>query len=88
MGDVAIRYRLLPESPDQDINELIVSLKKSLPSEVRFRTSEVKPFAFGLKAIEILVTFKDAGGLSERTESALQQVPGVQSVEVLEMGLL
>lgn len=88
MGDVAIRYRLLPESPDQDVIALIESLKRSLPSDVRFRTSEVKPFAFGLKAIEILVTFKDTRGLSEQTENALQQVPGIQSVEVLEMGLL
>lgn len=88
MGDVAVKYRLLPESPDHDIDALIESLKKSLPAEVRFRMTEVKPFAFGLKAIELLVTFKDAGGLSEKTEIALQQVPGIQSVEVLEMGLL
>ncbi|MEM2839920.1 MAG: elongation factor 1-beta [Thermoplasmata archaeon] len=88
MGDVAVRYRLLPESPEQDIDALMETLKKSLPPEVKFRASEIKPFAFGLKSIEILVVFKDAGGLSEQTENALQQVPGIQSVEVLEMGLL
>jgi|YelNatPaOPRAMG01_1025707.scaffolds.fasta_scaffold35779_1 elongation factor 1-beta len=88
MGDVAVRYRLLPESPDQDIDSLMGRLKSALPPEVKLRASEVRPFAFGLKAIEILVVFKDEGGLSEQTENALQQVPGIQSVEVLEMGLL
>lgn len=88
MGDVAVKYRLLPESPEQNTDALIETIKKSLPSEVKVHKTDVKPFAFGLKSIEVLVVFKDAGGLSEQTEMTLQQVPGIQSVEVLEMSLI
>jgi len=88
MGDVAIQYRLLPDSPDANIDELIEKIKISLPEGVRLNNHEMKPFAFGLNAIEILVIMKDEAGISDQTENALSSISGIQSVEALEMSLI
>jgi len=88
MGDVAINYRLLPESPDVNLEELTARIEAALPTGVKLHKSTTKPFAFGLSAIEILVVMKDTGGLSDQTEENLQKVEGIQSVELLEMSLI
>jgi len=88
MGDVAINYRLLPESPDINLDELDAKIKAALPEGVKLHKSTTKPFAFGLSAIEILVVMKDSGGLSDTTEENLRNVQGIQSVELLEMSLI
>jgi elongation factor 1-beta len=88
MGDVAINYRLLPESPDVNLEELTARIKAALPEGVKLHKSTTKPFAFGLSAIEVLVVMKDSGGLSDQTEENLQKVEGIQSVELLEMSLI
>lgn len=88
MGDVAINYRLLPESPEVDLDDLTARIKSALPAGVQLHKSTTKPFAFGLSAIEILVVMKDTGGLSDKTEENLSKVDGIQSIELLEMSLI
>jgi elongation factor 1-beta len=88
MGDVAIQYRVLPDSPDANIDEITAKIKAALPEGVKIHKLTTKPFAFGLSAIEILVVMKDTGGLSEKTEEALSGVEGIQGVELLEMSLI
>jgi elongation factor 1-beta len=88
MGDVAINYRLLPESPDVNLEDLTARIKAALPAGVKLQKSSTKPFAFGLSAIEVLVVMKDSSGLSDQTEESLRKVEGIQSVELLEMSLI
>lgn len=88
MGDVAIQYRLLPESPDINLDELKTKIESALPAGVQLHKFETKPFAFGLSAVMVLVVMKDSGGLSDQTEENLQRVVGIQSVEMLEMSLI
>jgi len=88
MGDVAIQYRVLPESPEANIEEITAKIKAALPEGVKIHKIATKPFAFGLSAIELLVVMKDSGGLSEETEAVLGKVEGIQSVELLEMSLI
>lgn len=88
MGDVAIQYRLLPDSPQANIEEITAKIKSSLPEGVKVHKVMTKPFAFGLTAIELLVVMKDSGGLSDQTEVELSKVEGIQSVELLEMSLI
>jgi len=88
MGEVAIKYRLLPESPDLKIDELNEKIADSLPEGTKIANQTTKPFAFGLNAIEILVVMKDEAGISDKIESALSGISGIQNVEALEMSLL
>ena len=88
MGEVAIKYRLMPSSPEIDISSIISKIPSFLPNDAVLGASEIRPFAFGLNAILILVTGPDREGLSNELESALSGIDGIQSVEVEEMSLV
>ncbi len=88
MGEVALNYRLMPESPDTDVDGIAASLAGLMPEGAELNNHAIKPFAFGLKAIEIMVICPDSGGHSDIVEELLGQLPGIQSVELIEMSLL
>ena len=88
MGEVGLQYRILPEGLEVDLDKLLVDIKQALPAGAELKASEQKPVAFGLKALHVLIVMDDKKGGSEAVESALSNVPGVQSVEMVEMGLL
>ena len=88
MGEVGLQYRVLPEGLEVDLEKLLGDIKKALPEGANLKASQQKPVAFGLKALHILIVMDDKKGGSEAVESAISQVPGVQSIELQEMGLL
>ena len=90
MGTVAMKCRVMPEGPDVDLAALEDAVRETVTGNGgELQGIEVKPFAFGLKAMEMAVTMPDAGGgTPDAIEEALAGLDGVQSVEVLEVGLL
>jgi len=88
LGEVGLQYRILPEGLEVDLDRLLVDIKKVLPEGANVRASEQRPVAFGLRALHILIVMDDKKGGSEIVEEALGKVPGVQSVEMVEIGLL
>lgn len=88
MGEVGLQYRVLPEGIDIDLNVLLEEIKRELPGGARLGASEQKPLAFGLKALHVLIVMDDKKGGAEQVEAAIASVKGVQSVEIVEMGLL
>lgn len=89
MGDVAVKMRIMPESTDVDLAKLTEAIKAAVPSYARLHAIEEKPIAFGLKALIVVTIMNDKGGHSpEETEEAFSVIPGVESVEVEEVGLL
>ena len=88
MGEVALKYRLMPESPDSDTNAIVNSISGVLPEDASLGAHEIKPFAFGLNAIMIVIMGIDREGFATEVEDALKNVPEVQSVEIEEMSLI
>lgn len=88
MGEVGLQYRVLPEGLDVDLKKLEEDIKKALPEGAKLRAAEQRPVAFGLKALHILIVMDDKKGGAEQVESAITGVAGVQSAEIVEMGLL
>jgi elongation factor 1-beta len=88
MGEVALQYRVLPEGLDVNLDELLESIKSALPEGALLRASEKKPVAFGLQALHVLVVLDDKKGGAELVESTIAGLAGVQSVEIVQMGLL
>jgi len=88
VGDVALQYRVLPDGLDVNLDELLADITKSLPEGAKLKASEKKPVAFGLQALHVLVILEDKEGGAETVEAALAAVAGVQSVEIVQMGLL
>jgi len=88
MGEVGLQYRILPEGLETDLDKLKGDIEKALPAGAKLRASEQRPLAFGLKALHVLIVMDDKKGGAEQVEDVLNTVPGVQSVEIVEMGLL
>ena len=88
MGEVALRYRLMPESPTIDTAAVATALPATLPADAQLGAHEAKPFAFGLVALEVLVIGPDRAGLPDEVEGSLASLAGIQSVELLEQSLL
>lgn len=91
MGTVAIKFRVMPEGPEVDLDALSERVRATVEEAgAELHGIDIKPFAFGLKAMETTVMMPDkvGGGISDKVEEALAGIEGVQSVELLEMGLI
>ena len=88
MGEVAVLFRLMPHGIETDMEAIAKGVRAATPAGVRLRGLQVKDIAFGLKALLVSVVMPDTGGVLEQVESAYATVPHVESVEVMEEGLL
>jgi len=88
MGQVAVLFRLMPQGVETDLTAVAKGVRAALPNGVTVRGMQVKDIAFGLKSLLVSVVMDDTGGILESTEQALAKVPHVESVEVMEEGLL
>lgn len=88
MGEVLLKYRVMPDGTEVDLEALQSSIEASLPAFAQLQSCEAKPFAFGLKALETTMVVEDDEGNNDKVEEALTGVEGVQGIELMEMGRL
>jgi len=88
MGEVALKYRLMPESPDSDIEAIVSEIPGVLPDDANFGAHEVKPFAFGLKALMIAIVGIDRDGFATEVEEGLNSIEEIQTVILEEQSLI
>jgi elongation factor 1-beta len=88
MGQVAVLFRLMPHGVDTDLEAMAKHVASAVPAAVTIRGMQAKDVAYGLRSLLVSVVMDDAGGILESTEHALAKVPEVESVEVMEEGLL
>jgi elongation factor 1-beta len=88
MGEVAVLFRLMPQAVGTDMKAIASAVKDNLPATVKVRGMQVKDIAYGLQALLVSVVMPDTDGVLDSTEQALAKVPHVESVEVMEEGLL
>jgi translation elongation factor aEF-1 beta len=81
LGIVAVTYQLLPEETSFDVEGLKARIASIMPEGVAVAKATIKPFAFGLKALEIVCTMKDTDGLADALEEKLRTIEGIQGVE-------
>lgn len=86
MGQVAVTFRLMPEGPETEMKALEEKVRATLGKS--FRSMQTKPFAFGLNALFVIAIVEDAEGATEKLESALSRIEGVQTVETVDLDLL
>jgi len=84
MGSVAVIARVMPESPDVNLEQLKKALKQKLPGIQEIRE---EPIGFGLKALKLVVVVNDAGGQTDEVEKILGGVAGVERAEIVEVTL-
>jgi len=84
MGSVAVIMRVMPESPEVDLEQLKAALKEKLPG---IQDVKEEPIGFGLKSIKFIAIVNDAGGETDKLEKTLGEIPGVERAEILEVTL-
>ncbi|GAB7091773.1 elongation factor 1-beta [Halorubrum luteum] len=88
MGDVAAKIKVMPNSPEVDLDELQERLEESLPQGAKIRGFERDDVAFGLVALLPTVIVPDGAGGTEAVEEAFEGVDDVESVSVENVGRL
>jgi elongation factor 1-beta len=84
-GQISLLMRVLPEDPGVDLGEVESGIRGALPADCTLEGTEVKPFAFGLKALVCKITVPDVEGNADKIEEVLRSVPKVQGVEFVNM---
>ena len=88
MGKVAAKLKVMPQNPEIDLDDLSDRLDDSLPEGAQMRGIERDDVAFGLVALLPTVVIPDEAGGTEDVEEAFENVDGVESVSVENVGRL
>lgn len=82
MGMVALEFKIMPESPETDLEKI----KSEISKKIKIQDSKIEPIAFGLNALKILVIVpdKETGDI----EGKLREIKGVSEVETGSVTLL
>lgn len=86
MGKVAANMKVMPASPDVDLDDLQERLEASLPEGAQINGFERDDVAFGLVALLPTVIVADDAGGTEVVEEAFAEVDDVESVSVEDVG--
>jgi len=86
MADVIITLKIMPESPDIDLD----AVKEKIEQEIKTFGGEVgkvekEPVAFGLIALNMIFVSDESKGSTEQLEENISKIQGVSSVEVTDV---
>jgi elongation factor 1-beta len=86
MAQVYVTLKIMPESPDVDL-EILTDKASKLVKEFQGQivSSSQNPIAFGLKAIELRFIMEEAKGSTEPLEIQISELAGVSSVDVIDV---
>jgi elongation factor 1-beta len=82
MGEVVATIKVMPESPDVDLEKIKEEIIKSIPEGAEFHKIDEEPIAFGLVALKVMVVVDDGEGGTEEVEEVLSKIENISSVEV------
>lgn len=85
MATVGIQFKIMPEGVDTDLEKLKEKIKETIESFASgiFNKAKEEPIAFGLKALIVTIALSEDEE-SNNVESALSEIPGVSSVELID----
>ena len=86
MGSVAITYRIMPDDAGTDLGPIQDGIRRVAGQALK--GMQGKDVAFGLRAILALAVVEDASGAGDQIESGLAAIPGVGSVEAIDVTLV
>ncbi|SFS52928.1 elongation factor 1-beta [Halostagnicola kamekurae] len=86
MGKVAAKIKVMPNSPEIDLDALQERLESALPEGAKINGTEREEVAFGLVALYATVIVPDGAGGTETVEESFGDVEGVESVGVENVG--
>ena len=88
MGEVLTTMKIMPDSPDVDLDAIKATIESSMPEGAKIHSMAEEPIAFGLVAIILQFITDDGEGGSEPVEEMVQAIDGVASIEITGVGRL
>ncbi|HJJ47099.1 MAG TPA: elongation factor 1-beta [Methanocorpusculum sp.] len=85
MGDVALILKIMPESPDVDLEKMQTEIKAKI---IGVSDIKVEPIGFGLSALKVAVVTQDKEGAEDRIKASFEGIAGLESVEIDSLTLL
>jgi elongation factor 1-beta len=79
--NVVVNLRIMPADVDVDLTKVAEAVKKLAGEGCAVHSMQVKPIAFGLKALEINLLFNDKVGGIDEMEAKIRKIEGVGEVE-------
>jgi elongation factor 1-beta len=90
MGNVAIVYRAMPDGVEVNLEEVQDKIRAMIPEGAKLEGMMLKDVAFGIRAILFRVKIPDkvGGGIPDKIEKCVSEIPGVASIEVVDQSLV
>jgi elongation factor 1-beta len=88
MAKMIVTLKIMPESPEVDMKHMEHEVTKKIDhftGEEAEKRVEIKPIAFGLKALQIMFVMDEKQGTTEPLEQEIAKVEGVHSVDVIDV---
>jgi elongation factor 1-beta len=87
MANAIVTLKIMPESPDVDLEALSVKVKEKIAEFAGEGDTkqDIEPVAFGLNALKIIFVMDEAKGSPEPVEKEIENLKGVNSVEVIDV---
>ena len=87
MANAIVTIKIMPESPDVDLEALSTKTKEKIADFAGEGDTkqEIEPVAFGLNALKIIFVMDEAKGSPEPLEKEIEKLEGVNSVEVIDV---
>ena len=86
--NVAATLRIMPTDVNVDLEEIKGKLSGIIDKFGDLNSTDLKPIAFGLKSLDIVVLLNDGKGGIDEIETGLRQIDGVGDVNVLDVNRL
>jgi len=83
MARLIARIRIMPAEADSNLDQVVHSIKGSMPEGMEMRGHAVEPIAFGLKAIVGDFLLEDAEGQMDKLEETIKGIEGVGEIDVM-----
>ena len=85
MATAGIQFKIMPEGLDTDLETLKTKIKTTIETFESgvFNDTKEEPIAFGLKALIITIALSEDEE-SDNVETALSEIEGVSSVEMID----
>ncbi|MFP4117889.1 MAG: elongation factor 1-beta [Candidatus Woesearchaeota archaeon] len=85
MANVVVTMKLMPESPETDLESLSARAEEVISSVGEVGKKEFEPVAFGLKAILLSFVMDESKGSTEDIEKKISDFEEVASVEIIDV---
>lgn len=85
MGTALIKQKIMPSSPETNLEEMKKNIQETIESENAKNISfEEEPIAFGLKAVIVSFAIDESQELNP-IEEKIKKIPNINSLQLIDM---